>query len=206
MKIAIFYHCVVGGGPRDIDPDYSLGVVYEQMLSMNSSGLLDAATEFHVGINGVERDSLPLKIVCGAKAKVTCHGSNSLTEIPTLELLYNWLPGHEDWHVFYHHSKGVSTPGSHAENWRRRMQGHLVTNWRKCIHELEHGKELCGCHWLYDGRWFFGGNFFWAKAEYLLRLPPLPPNTWENRYEGERWIGGGQPESIGVADFLPGWP
>lgn len=203
--IAIYFHAVTGGGPRNIDSDYVLNVVHEQMYVLNRSKLLESATEFHVGINGEERDFLPLKILCGPKAQVVCHGAGSLTELPTLSMLYNWLPGHEDWYVFYHHCKGVSTPYI-ADTWRRRMQANLVDQWKKCVHELDHGKDLCGCHLLNDGRWFFGGNFFWAKAKYLMKLPAPKPNTWENRYEAERWIGEGKPDKIKMRDMFPGWP
>jgi hypothetical protein len=46
----------------------------------------------------------------------------------------------------------------------------------------------------------FGGNFWWANANYLRTLPPL---RYKDRFDAETWIGLGNPL---VHDLLPGWP
>jgi hypothetical protein len=121
--------------------------------------------------------------------------------------------------ILYAHTKGAyqDTPFNRA--WRRSMEtfligdGDLVT-WRMCAAALEN-YDLVGSHWLThdefpvtvtNGKPMFGGNFWWATAGYLAKLPPVEggnPNLGYNRYKAEEWIGGGNPK---VLDLKPGWP
>jgi hypothetical protein len=212
--IAIFYHCIVSGGSIPINTGFVCGILAEQMDAMFHSGLLDEADELHIGINGNEEDLQLVRHFCPCPhAHYLLHGSGMTSEIPTLSALHRWLPAHRDWLVLYLHVKGATHPGDLlSERWRRRMESAVVWGWRKCVWELEHGREACGSHWLTKERYpalvstpFFGGNFWFATAQYLLTLPPLPPATWGNRFEAERWIGSGDHQPI-VKDFHPGWP
>lgn len=184
--------------------------MFEQMNTVEKSGLLAAATEFYIGLNGDSEDRDIARLFAPAQARIICHGKNATTEIPTLKLLRSWLPGHQDWFVLYFHMKGVSHPPL-GENWRRRMEKFCIWDWRSCVEDLAH-VHVCGCHWLTPKDWpatvktpMFGGNFWWARISYLLSLPTLPEPTWENRYEAESWIGRGKIKPI-AKDYTPGWP
>ena len=211
MNIAIFYHTILRGGPRNIRTNSALSILSEQMDALERSGLLKQADEFHVGVNGGDADAMVIAQMVGNKAQVAVHGKDAKSEIPTMNLIREWLPGHSGWAVLYHQMKSVSTPGI-ADGWRRRMERNVVWNWRNCISLLRGGHEACGSHWLTPEQNpgtiaspFFGGTFWWARSDYLMRLPPLPPDTWENRYEAETWIGKGNPRPR-IHDFHPGWP
>lgn len=210
--IAVFYHCVIhGAGDRIIDPDYALTLIASQMEALKRGGLMDATSNFFVGVNGPDSDAFAVACLCDNKAVVIQHGREARTEIPTLNVLRGWLPGHPGWNVLYHHTKGVSTPNQ-QDGWRRRMENVCVLGWNECVKALEMGYDAAGCHWLTPegnpgviASPFFGGTFWWAKSDYLLTLPPLPEATWQNRYEAETWIGKG-PRRPRVLDFAPGWP
>lgn len=210
--IAVFYHCIIStGSQRQIDSDYALNLVSDQMSAVKQSGLSDVALEMIVGINGGDSDAFAVAMLCPNKATVICHGKGSTTEIPTMNILREWAKTHPDWYVLYHHTKGVSTPNL-ADGWRRRMELYCVWNWKVCVSALDSGSEACGCHWLTPEQNpgvihspFFGGTFWWAKSGYINRLPPLPEPTWQNRYEAETWIGKGNPRPR-VSDFYTGWP
>jgi hypothetical protein len=212
-QIAIFWHTIFSGGSRPIDTSYAAGIMADQMESLRKSGLLAATDEMIIGVNGGLEDAEIARLFAPSKARIVPHGIGSTTEIPTMNLLRQWLPGHEQWKVLYGHLKGVTHPWLPSDMaWRQRMEQACIWNWRNCVRELENGVDACGCHWLspekYPGQVaspFFGGTIWWSRVSHLLTLPPLPPPTWENRYEAERWIGRGRVRPR-VKDFYPGWP
>jgi hypothetical protein len=212
-KIAIFWHAIFSGGSRPIDTGYACGIMSDQMKSIRDSGLLAAAEEMTIGVNGGQEDVAIARLFAPPNAKIVPHGIGTTTEIPTMNLIRQWLPKHKDWKVLYGHFKGVSHPFLPSDMaWRERMEQACVWGWRNCVQELENGTDACGCHWLTPEKCpgqvagpFFGGTFWWSTAKYLLTLPPLPAATWDNRYEAERWIGRG-PRRPKVLDLYPGWP
>lgn len=214
-KLAIFYHCILSGGSVPVDTTFACQIMAEQMAALKKSGLLDEADEFHIGINGDREDLQIAKLfVPCSQAKFTVHGTGATSEIPTLNTLIRWLPGHDDWAVLYHHCKGVTHPNEPLYAvWRKRMEKAVVWGWRDCITQLENGVDACGCHWLTPEKFptlvkrvpFFGGTFWWATAKFLKTLPRLPEATWGNRFAAENWIGSG-PRRPKVVDYYPGWP
>jgi hypothetical protein len=210
---AIFYHCILSGGTIPINTEFACSIMHEQMSALDKSGLLAAADEFYIGINGSEEDVEIARLFAPAKAKFVMHGSGMTTEIPTLAYLRRWLPGHDGWRVLYFHLKGVTHPGELLyERWRQCMERAVVWNWRTCSEELNKGVEACGCHWLTPEQFplmvkspFFGGTFWWSTANFLMTLPSLPLATWANRFEAENWIGRG-PRRPRIKDFHNGWP
>ena len=209
MKIAIWYHCVLSG-PRIPNGDHAIAILSEQMHALKRSQLAAAADSFTVAINGNDSDALTLCSLAPEKAGLVIN-SGGQSEIPTLVHLRARLqPG---WAIFYHHLKGVSHPGEAAyDNWRHRMEEVCVWNWKQCVIDLGRGYDAVGCHWLTPEKFpgavtspFFGGTFWWARSEYLMQLPPLPPDSFENRYHAEGWIGTRRPYPT-VMDYIPGWP
>jgi hypothetical protein len=195
-----------------IEEPYALDILTEQMSALSVSGLAAAANEIHVCVNGSEEEIAIVASVAPESASVTGNGTNCNSEIPSLVKLRAWAKDHPGWAVLYHHPKSVSTPRM-ADNWRKRMEGLLIWDWKYCVSVLESGMEAVGCHWLTPEKYgsgvigspFFGGNFWWARSDYVNRLPELPPDTWANRYEAETWIGRGNPRPK-IEDRSPGWP
>lgn len=211
-SLAVFYHCKISGEGIS-DPHHAENVLVEQMEALKYSGLAQAASMIQIGVNGTDVDALMVSSVVPPTSGITMHGPHVKSEIPTQQLIEKWLPGHEDWYVLYHHTKGVTHPGHVAYDvWRRRMESACVWNWRECISALDSGFDAAGCHWLTPERFpgavtspFFGGTFWWATARYLMQLPKLPAPSWENRFEAESWIGRRRPYPV-VMDYFPGWP
>lgn len=210
--LAVFYHCKLSGEGVPSE-DFALRVMCSQMDALKRSGLADAASEIHIGVNGGDGDGLTASSMAPNKAQLHIHGKEARTEIPTLNLISSWLKGHEDWYVLYHHTKGITHVGeSPYEVWRWCMERGVVWGWKNCVEKMDSGYDSCGCHWLTPERFgaaitspFWGGTFWWAKPGYLMTLPPLPPPTWENRYEAESWIGRGKRRPK-VFDYHPEWP
>jgi hypothetical protein len=210
MKLAVWYHCVLSG-PRIPSEDFAVSILSEQMHALKESGLFDAAQQRCFCVNGGDVDFLTLASFVPAPGNVVANHEGQ-SEIPTMNLLrQNLKPG---WAVMYHHIKGVQHPGNpQVERWRRCMEHVCVWNWNGCVAELERRSDTCGAHWLTHekypmlgvGQRYWGGNFWWATSDYLLTLPPLPNDSFENRYEAESWIGK-SPRNPRIYDFAPHWP
>lgn len=229
MKIAVWYSGLFFIGSSLVEQ--AQRVVSRQMQCLDYSGLRSCATEIHVGINGTPQESGALvKKLIPSKAHVFFNGLDSRSENKTMIALQDWLPGHEDWYVFYHHAKTGTYSGVKrwegdnldadyermGAKWLNCMMKHCVNDWRLCVWHLDQGYEAVGAHWMRnqaDGTQnYFAGNFFWAKASFLLTLPPVA-NAYREaadgvgslraRYESECWIGQG-PRLPKVKDLVTG--
>jgi hypothetical protein len=181
--IAIFYHSlfVIGDPPELLDS--AVRIVGEQMEQLKSSGLLDAATEFHVGVNGGPESEILAQELLPAKAQITYHGLESRSENLTIMMLEKWAPLHPDWNVLYFHAKGSthangSDYGTFVGKWRARMMQHCVNDWRTCVADLDRGFEAVGCHWLTQQGWdksqhYFAGTFHWVTSNFFATIPSM---------------------------------
>lgn len=158
-------------------------IVAEQMHQMSSSGLLDACSEMHVGINGGEESLEASRLILPEKAKVILHGLESKAENLTLVELMKWSASHPGWFILYAHSKSAThEPGTDyhqmASNWRRGMMEDLVTNWRQCVADLQAGADIACSHWMWgmgsdQSQHIPAGNCLWVKSDFVNRLPSI---------------------------------
>ncbi len=221
MKIAIFYHCLFFMDSADNLMENAVTIIREQMDDLKRSGLLFAADEFHVGLNGGDESGQIANLVLPAKAKVVLHGLQCHNECRTIRMLEQWLPEHDDWYVFYFHAKGSTHAAGDgfSGTWRKCMTRHNILNWRQCVHDLDAGYDAVGCHWMEPpatppGQHIFAGTFFWAKARFLQTLPSILErdriklsglDSADSRYEAEVWLGNG-PTKPKIKDYHgPNW-
>lgn len=214
-RIAVFYHTRLDGGEPPIDTEHALGVLCEQMNDLSLTGLDAAASEITVGLNASRENAVLARELIPAKAELVHHPLESMSELPTIDVLRRWLPGHEDWYVLYLQGKGVRHAGSKiVKLWRRCMSRNVVHEWRQCVADLDAGCDSVGSHWLTPERFpdrirspYWGGNFWWAKASFLATLPERPrtASCREDFFLAETWIGSG-PRRPQVRDYAPHWP
>lgn len=208
--IAVFYHCLFWAGDPPTLRQAAVEVVRGQMAQLSSSGLLDAAQEFIVGLNGSAESESLASMLIPAKARIVMHGLQSRSENLTIVELEKWVKDHPDWNVLYLHSKGAThVPDTDyakfCHGWRECMMGDLVNNWRQCVADLEAGWESVGCHFMRnmaDGTQnIWAGNFWWATSNFLREVPSIFLRdriktsgiaALESRYEAEVWIGNGR--------------
>ena len=221
--ILIFHHGLFMLGDPPTLCEHALKIAMEQMHVLKESGLLDAASEFHVGINGGDESHLLAEMVFPEKAQIKYHGLDSRSENLThvmIEERLKTLDGEA--YILYEHQKGStheeSSPyGQYATNWRRRMEFHCVTNWRQCVADLDAGYEAVGCHWLTGQGWdksqhYFAGTYHWCKASFRKTIPSIYTRqrikdsgigALESRYEAEVIIGNG-PRLPSVKNYYSG--
>lgn len=213
MNLAVFYH--IKPGPP-INPAFACGMFAEQMRAMKDSGLLSNCQRVFIGVNGDNADVAAIELRSPPDCKIVPHGTAARSELPTMHYMQEWLADHPDWYVCYWHAKGVShyPPDDLHRNWRKCMERVVIVNWRACVKDLESGFESVGAHWLTPQQYpgivkapFWGGNFWWAKASFLLTLPKLRKNSEarEQDFDAESWIGWG-PRAPRARDYAPHWP
>lgn len=179
---AVFFHGLffLGDPPKHL-PQAGC-IVANQMVQLSNSGLWDAATEIHVGINGGE-ESIPVATaIIPGKARLKYHGLASRAENLTIVMLHEWAKAHPGWNVLYFHSKGAThAPDSdYGRNvsapWREGMMTDLVLNWRQCVTDLDTHDIACS-HWLWnmaDGTQHIpAGNFLWVTSDFVAQLPSM---------------------------------
>lgn len=222
-NIAIFYHGLVClGEPARVLP-HAVWIITEQMDQMERYGLLAAASEIHVGINGGTESMTLAKAKLPAKANVVFHGLASRAENLTIVMIEEWVKTHPGWNVLYLHAKGAtkgiaSEEGRLSAGWRNGMMHDLVVNWRRCVADLDSGYDVvCSTFmWGMVGgvQNIAAGNFWWAKSDFLALLPSIAQTArvkesgiaaLESRYEAEVWIGNGPAPKVRSYRPQPWW-
>ena len=196
MRLSHFYHVYADG---DWEAPAS-----EHLHALTVSGLLDTLDDLFVGIVGAPenrarvRDAFPAVVVAEAD-----EGWEQLT----LQKLHDYAHNHEA-KIFYAHTKGAYQPDELRALWRVSMTHDTVTRWRECVDALDH-VGVAGPYWLdsampehSEHKHFFGGNFWWARTNYLRALPPVGV---QHRWQAEGWIGLAGPSVKIMREGFPTW-
>ena len=114
----------------------------------------------------------------------------------------------DDGFVFYGHTKGSWSSDPIAHPWRVTMIRDTVTAWRECVDALGL-VQAAGSYWLrsdmpehHDHKFFFAGNYWWARSDYVRTLEPVGVET---RFQAEGWIGLGEPSVKKMRAGLSTW-
>jgi hypothetical protein len=122
-----------------------------------------------------------------------------LSENFTLNLLRDKAISRTDnFQLFYIHTKGVTKPTVKSiQDWRAYMEYFNISCWPYCLDALEHSDAVGVNRRVFaKKRVHFNGNFWWANSSYIKTLPELSSNGYGrkvNRWDGEFWIGDGNP-------------
>ncbi|MFZ5829148.1 MAG: hypothetical protein ACOY3P_03635 [Planctomycetota bacterium] len=194
---AVFYHVCAAPGWQ--------AMAEEQLAALECSGLHQSQ-----GFGGLHVSIVGERQTCEYRwpeylAALSWHQDRERYEFAALDLAYEWALRQPISDLLYLHTKGVTRPADwSATPWRHYMQWGVLERWRECTQALEAGYDLAGVEWQPEG-WpynarpetqrvrvasgFFAGNYWWARAEWIRRLPP--PQTLErtNRWDAEAWLG-----------------
>lgn len=178
-------------------------IVKELTGQIESSGLYQAVDRIFVGYVGACPDH---GILVPSKYEVAFHHPNVLEyEYPTLCFLQTVCGQNTTAKVFYMHTKGASKPyrPSWAEGLRQNYTNAVVQQWRFCVWLLD-TYDIAGPLW--NGR-HFSGNFWWANARYILTLPRLSSDPYQDRFQAENWIGSSAQKKVFDVPFCwgPKW-
>jgi GR25 family glycosyltransferase involved in LPS biosynthesis len=187
MQMVCFIHSWTRG--RDTS------ILEELLETVERSGLLRVLDRVYV-VNVGDEAVVPSRHArhAGKVRLINLSTDANLFEKPTLDLLRGFSGFHPGAKVLYLHTKGASYDGGAARlgDWRRYMLHFLVERFPRCLEALERS-DVAGCDLLERPRPHFSGNFWWANARYLSRLPPVPV---ADRHEAEWWVLGGSPAGV----------
>ena len=175
-------------------------VLSEILDSLHESGLYDRARVIELAALGPDDDRRAVESIIRSSPKIRLgYTSADLGEyeFPALALLQDAARTRDD-HFFYLHTKGVSRSAmsQHARYWRALMLHHVVERHAECLEALA-SHDCAGTNWRGN---HYSGNFWWARAEHIRRLPDLralrrtprfltTDPIWNDRLQCEFWIG-----------------
>lgn len=214
MKIAVWYHTRLFGGEPPIDPDWSIPLMMEQMDTLKDTGLLAAAQDFIVSVNGDSENQSAARAIADKRARFIDNGADCKSLLKTMNDVREWAMSHHDWMLCFFHIKGATHPyDGFYTVWRKCMERWTLRNWLQCVRDIEAGYDTVGAHWLTKEKYgncvtfpFWGGQFFWARASFLAELPAIPmkPTCRQDWFLSENWIGMGRTPKL--KDYAPHWP
>ncbi len=120
-------------------------------------------------------------------------------ELPTLQYIYNFCIENVDYNVLYIHTKNIGKQLNICiEDQIKYMLYFLVSRWKDCVNLLNStNNNSCGVDLRIEPSLHYSGNFWWAKSNYIKRLPPpiqfsnlnAYPNKLNSlRHNQEFWI------------------
>ena len=184
MRLSHFYHVYADG-------DWEIPAT-KHFEELALSGLLDELDGIYLGVVGSRENRR--KVKRALRHQVVVEAGEGWEQV-TLNKLRDFCQT-DDGAVLYAHTKGAWSRDELARQWRVSMTHDVVTRWRECVYALEK-VQAAGPFWLrsdmpeHSGHEsFFGGNFWWARSEYVAALPSLET---DHRHQAEGWIGLGKP-------------
>lgn len=119
---------------------------------------------------------------------------NNISEKDSLENLWNDIKKSNNVsYILYLHTKGVYSEtlleNTGVASWRTAMEKFNISNWKECINKLKDNYDLTGIMRFKretSGKDIFAGNFWWARSEYIKRLPK--PEIIYDRFDMEDWV------------------
>lgn len=200
MRLAHFFHVYCDGAWEE--------PLTEHVIALQQSGLAESLWVMKVGFVGADRnvntaeawlrERLNFDVVTRS---LDGWEQETLRHVPAFARNF-------DGAILYCHTKGASAalvadePHELNRQWRRSMTYDCVQRWREC-HDLLETHDVVGAHIIdkeYGGP-YPGGNFWWSRADYINKLPPL---SYESRHHAENWIG--LNPDADLYDLRPGWP
>jgi hypothetical protein len=196
VRLTHFYHVFADG-------DWEIPAT-EHFEELALSGLLDNLDNLFLGVVGTSENRA--KVKRELPGVVTVEADTGWEQV-TLNKLHEFSQT-DDGVVLYAHTKGAWSRDELARVWRVSMTHDVVTRWRECVYALEK-VQAAGPFWLRsdmpehsEHRHFFGGNFWWARSNYVAALDPVGNN---DRYQAEGWIGLGSPVVKVMREGLATW-
>ena len=114
---------------------------------------------------------------------------NSITENHTMRKI--WTDSQEnEIIVLYLHSKGITATKKSLENndaasfkkyyyWRHFLNWGVIEKGERCYGAIKHGNyDIAGVNYRDTPSKHFSGNFWWAKSDYIRRLPDPSTTEW----------------------------
>lgn len=196
MRLTHFYHVFADGDWKT--------PAREHFDALEASGLMGELDGIFLSVVGSRENRV--KVARALPGVIVAEADEGWEQV-TLQKLHQFCQN-DDGAVFYAHTKGAWAQSELARQWRVSMTHDTVTRWRECVDALQR-VQAAGPYWLTshepehaEHRYFFAGNFWWARADYLRTLPKPLTAT---RYQAEGWVGLGDPTVCNMREGYSYW-
>lgn len=209
MLTSVFYHVWLPGRSN-----LELILVKEQIHRLLTSGLAEKAT-VEVVFSGRLSDKA-LSYSCdlasyGFNVHIAQESSTTLFEGYTLARIFDFALTAPSARLLYFHTKGISHVSNPVvkpekinavQSWRKYLEWGCIDLWETQVEKLEN-HDVAGVNYTFWPWPHFSGNFWWARADYISRLPHPTDSEYqkdfrdigdEKRLKHEKWIGLGHPK------------
>lgn len=180
--------------------DHDTSILRELLRTIEGSGLLTRLDRLYIVNVGDEISLPPEHQRSGGKIRLIHRTDDaSLAEKLTLDLVHDFAFFHPEARLLYLHTKGASGGKGRQEiaDWRRLMAHTVVDRFEECLTALDH-HDAVGCELTAAPRPHFSGNFWWARADHVNSLAPVPAG---DRHEAEMWVlNGGACRALSLHD------
>lgn len=180
----------------------------ELITEIKTSGLYDDCHAIYISLISDNIEDMDyISSIGGEKINIINHTSDAkVYEFPALEALIKLANNTDNFYALYIHSKGSGNCRENVSNywplitsykdlryssdtWRAFMSYYCISHWKMAIKKLHCGYDTYGVHFVPMGKHrFYGGNFWWAKSEYIKTLPPIQDTEKKDRYRAETWL------------------
>lgn len=197
MKLGHYYHVYAAGNWE--------GIVVDHFHAVRASGLMDELDFIRVGIVGPADRRVQVKDVLPF-AEVVVEAEDGWEQVTLDALHLHTLKETGPAGILYAHTKAAYQGDPLRHTWRHSMTYDTVYNWKYAVSLLAR-KDAVGPFYMSSDRpehvghkSFFGGNFWWATAQYLRGLPRIKR---EHRFQAEGWVGLNDPDVANLRDGPP---
>lgn len=179
-------------------------LVKSQIENLKRSGLLTATKKLYVSCIASKQSDVALlkQIIDSDKVEIISNSSDPKKyEYPALEYIRQ-LADNEDCLIYYFHSKGISYQSITTRDrqfhsfkrkidaWRELLEYFIFDKWKVAVNVLTAGYDTYSCYrWPPRKYTMYSGSFWWAKSDYIKRLPHFDKNIIStNRFYSEVWL------------------
>ena len=166
-----------------------LHIVRKQLEMLYTSGLYNRMKKLIIFISNYNENDSRLKTILelyDPKRKFVLQVSkDNLMEKFAINEFRKYIQ--DESYVFYFHSKGVSHSSKEMNyhNWRKILDHYTIKQWELNL-KLLLKNHAVGCFLTKYPTYHFSGNFWWARTEYVMKLPPKCGDAY---LSPEMWIG-----------------
>lgn len=195
-------------------------MVAEQLQRLRDSGLLQYSKRLYVScILLHEEDEATLRrMLADEKVEIVAMTRDPKKfEYPALEFIREKSMEGEAL-FYYFHTKGITYQQVHTNDrkfnafkrninaWRHLMEYFLMDQWKVAVNVLDQDYDTYGCYRLPPpprDYYLYAGNFWWAKASYLRRLPGFDAKRMaSDRFFAEEWLYKARPKDFSAFDTM----
>jgi hypothetical protein len=173
-------------------------MVADQVAAIVKSELYENCVNVFVSIVGPHALQWKPPESIGAKT-VVCYRSSNTTdcERTAIRIIQREIRADRDAYCLYIHTEGVTESNADTvASWHKCMTHVVIDQYETCIRVLKAGYDTCGVNWqpfIFPTRARYGGNFWWARGDYLKKLRTATPSSCH--HTPGLWIGYARPNA-----------